>query len=104
MARADKGMGGGVAGGTAGPKGHQAPGTPDGELTENDLANEKMGEFGQQGSSEELLSNMRESQPGPQPEPDESVLKSFERAEKKGDGELGETPDPDEPLSEFRKS
>lgn len=104
MARADKGMGGGVAGGRAGPNGHQAPGQPDGKLTENDLADELMGEFGQQGPSEELLSNTRETQAGPQPEPDETVLESFQREEEETGVSLGKTPNPNETLDQNRKS
>ena len=125
MARADKGMGGGVAGGNAGPNGTQAPGNPprDG-LGEGDLANETMGDAGAQGPSDmkngkdDLLSNTRENAAGPQPDPDEKVLDSFAKMDKdvraakdlgkgnrsgeqpdakEADIELGETPDTDEP-------
>ena len=111
MARAGKGMGGGVAGGTAGPKGHQAPGNPpkDG-LGEGDLANETMGDAGVQGPSDmkggkdDLLSNTRENQAGPQPAPDEGPLDAFRKMDKdvraaedlgKGNRTPGE-PDPEE--------
>ena len=86
MARADKGMGGGVAGNLAGPNGHQAPGTPYGEITETDLANEKTGDAGAQGTDPDRLSNTREravdTAPGGKPEPDDDVLDSFRKMDK----------------------
>ena len=111
MARADKGMGGGVAGNLAGPNGHQAPGTADGDLTEKDLAQDKMGDAGAQGTDPGRLSNTREAAvdtaPGGDPEPDENVLDSFRKmdkdvraAEELGKGNrAGETPDADGPDS-----
>ena len=127
MARADKGMGGGVAGGNAGPNGTQAPGKPAGEgLSEGDLANDTMGDAGAQGPSDmkggkdDLLSNTRVDQAGPQPEPDDGPLESFAKMDKdvrasedlgkgnrysddhpkndkpeEGDIELGDAPDTD---------
>ena len=111
MARANQGMGGGVAGGNAGPTGHQAPGTPDGEVTEKDLAQDKMGDAGAQGTDPERLTNTREAAvntvPGGDPQPDENVLDSFRKmdkdvraAEELGKGNRdGNTPDADGPDS-----
>ena len=111
MARADKGMGGGVAGNLAGPDGHQAPGTPDGELNEKDLAQDKMGDAGAQGTDPDRLSNTREravdTAPGGEPQPDEDVLDSFRKmdkdvraAEELGKGNMeGKTPDAEGPES-----
>ena len=82
MARADKGMGGGVAGGLAGPDGSQAPGTPDGELTEGDLAQEKMGHANEQGTDPNRLSNTRETAPGGQKAPDASPTESAKMLDK----------------------
>ena len=86
MARADKGMGGGVAGNLAGPNGHQAPGTADGDVTEKDLAQSKMGDAGAQGTDPDRLSNTREAAvntaPGGDPQPDDDVLDSFRKMDK----------------------
>ncbi len=106
MARANKGMGGGVAGGNAGPDGHQAPGKPDGKVTENDLGNEIMGDAGQQGTDPNRLSNTRETSPGPQPEPDQEITDSFRKMDKdvrasedlgKGNRYSGDHPKNDKP-------
>jgi len=72
MARADKGIGGGVAGNRAGPKGHQAPGGT-GETDENSLASKRMGDFKQQGHAEDLQTNEREALPDGKREPDGPV-------------------------------
>ena len=86
MADAGKGMGGGVAGNRAGPNGHQAPGSPDAELTEDQLAQDKMGDAGAQGHDPDRLSNTREravdTAPGGDVEPDANVLDSFRRMDK----------------------
>ena len=107
MARADKGMGGGVAGNLAGPNGHQAPGA-DGDLNETDLAQDKMGDAGAQGTDPDRLSNTREAAvdtvPGGAPEPDGDVLDSFRKmdkdvraAEELGKGNMtGDKPDTEE--------
>lgn len=90
MARANKGMGGGVAGNRAGPDGHQSPGKP-GETTETDRANEKMGNFGEQGPSEEKLSNERDATPDVKQDADKRARKAFELMDKdkRADEELG---------------
>lgn len=80
MARADKGVGGGVAGNRAGPDGHQSPGKP-GKYTEADRANEKMGNFKEQGHVPERLSNERDAAPEVRREAD-GVIESFEKLDK----------------------
>jgi hypothetical protein len=80
MANAGKKMGGGVAGNRAGPNGHQAPGKP-GKTTETDLAEKKMGEFGQQGKAKERLTNERDAMPDVRQEAD-GVIESFEKLDK----------------------
>ena len=88
MARADKGMGGGVAGNRAGPNGHNGAGDPDAMVTEGDLGNEIMGDAGEQGPSDtkggadDKLSNSRETQAGGNKDADESVLDAFETMDK----------------------
>ena len=82
MARADKGMGGGVAGNRAGPDGHQAPGEPENIISETDLAAEKMGDAGQQGTDPDRLTNERDAQAGGSKEADASPLESFEKMDK----------------------
>ena len=80
MAKAGKKMGGGVAGNRAGPNGHQAPGKP-GKTTETDLAEKKMGEFGQQGTAKNRLTNERDALPDVKQEAD-GVIESFEKLDK----------------------
>lgn len=80
MARADKGMGGGAAGNRAGPDGHQSPGKP-GDVSETDLANDKMGDFGEQGHDQDALSNERDALPDAKQEADD-VIESFEKLDK----------------------
>lgn len=80
MARAGKGMGGGVAGNRAGPKGHQAPGGA-GETDEDRLAQDRMGDFKQQGHAKELLTNQREAMPDGRRETDGPV-ESAEKLDK----------------------
>ena len=107
MARAGKGMGGGVAGNRAGPDGHQAAGEPENIIGESDLANRKMGDAGAQGHDPDRLSNERDTAvdtaPGGKPEPDASPIESFEKMDKdvraarelgKGNRE-GKNPDPE---------
>ena len=115
MARADKGMGGGVAGNRAGPDGTQAPGKDvgDGEniISESDLANRKMGDAGQQGTDPDRLSNERDTAvdtaPGGKPQPDADPIESFRKMDKdvraaedlgKGNRDGGD-PNPDGPDS-----
>ena len=80
MARANKGMGGGSAGNRAGPNGHQAPGKP-GDTSETDLAQDKMGDFGEQGHDQNALSNERDAVPDVRQEADDPI-ESFEKLDK----------------------
>lgn len=86
MARADKGMGGGVAGNRAGPNSHQAPGEPENIISETDLAADKMGDAGQQGTDPDRLTNERDAQAnaavGDGPQADASPVESFEKMNK----------------------
>ena len=88
MARADQGMGGGVAGNRAGPNGHNGAGAADAEVTDGDLANDIMGDAGQQGPSDmkggadDKLSNTRETQAGGNRDADGNILDSFKTMDK----------------------
>ena len=86
MARANQGMGGGVAGNRAGPDGTQAPGEDENIISESDLAARKMGDAGQQGTDPDRLTNERDTAvdtaPGGKPEPDASPIESFEKMDK----------------------
>ena len=107
MARANQGMGGGVAGNRAGPNGHQAAGADEDIISESDLAADKMGDAGQQGTDPDRLTNERDTAvdtaPGGKPQPDASPIESFEMmdkdvraAEELGKGNRdGSNPDPD---------
>lgn len=91
MARADQGMGGGVAGGNAGPNGHQAPGDPGGEVTEADLASRTMGTWKEQGTDPDRLSNTRETLPDEQQSADGSPVEAARKLDKdvRAQAELG---------------
>ena len=101
MARAGKGMGGGVAGNRAGPDGHQSPGGP-GETDENTLAQDRMGDFKQQGHAKELLTNEREDQPDSRRETDgplESARKLDKDARARSDLGKGARHSPEHPTN-----
>lgn len=51
-------------------------------LHETDLAAERMGRNSLQGDDQANVRNQRHAQPGELPEPDESVLESFEKMDK----------------------
>ena len=91
MANADQGMGGGVAGGNAGPNGHQSPGKPGGEMTEADLASKTMGTWKEQGTDPDRLSNTRETMPDEKQSADDSPTESARKLDKdvRAEAELG---------------